>query len=107
VIGIANHRWILLGWRKGVNQAVAVTDIELTRGQQGRRSTIVAMILMIVLIVAAAIFVASFVYDRLRRRQLRRLAESSHSNAARLANPTGGLEKNLASEVLLRSDGNP
>jgi CBS domain containing-hemolysin-like protein len=65
------------------------------------------MIVMIVLIAFAVIFVASLVYDRVRRRRLRRLAESGHSNAAAMGNPTGGLEKNLASEVLLRSDGNP
>jgi hypothetical protein len=63
------------------------------------------MILMIVVIAAAVLFIASFAFDRLRRRKLRRLAESGHSNANAMANPTGGLEKNLASEVLLRYDG--
>jgi hypothetical protein len=65
------------------------------------------MIVMIVLIAAAVVFVSSLVFERLRRRKLRRLAESGHSNAKQMADPTGGLEKNLASEVLLRSDGNP
>jgi hypothetical protein len=63
------------------------------------------MILMIVVIAAATLFIASFVFDRLRRRKLRRLAESAHANADAMANHTGGLEKNLASEVLLRYDG--
>jgi hypothetical protein len=62
------------------------------------------MILMIVVIAAAVIFASSFVYDRIRRRRLRRLAESGYSNAKNMSDPTGG---HLASEVLLRSDGNP
>lgn len=62
------------------------------------------MILMIVMVVAAAIFASSFVYDRIRRRRLRRLAESSYSNAEHISDPSDGY---LASEVLLRSDGNP
>jgi len=79
--------------------------MELAHRRAEVTPTMAVMIVMIVVIAFAVIFVASFVYERVRRRRLRRLAESGHANAENLANPTGGLEKNLASEVLLRYDG--